>query len=718
MGDSRKGKKSKRKTPPASDTAEPTARTESARTARRQRAIEVHQSRRRERLLVGAVLLATFLAYTNAFSGEFVYDDRFQILKNPTIKSLSNIPRVFTQSVWQFMNQGSAGAVGPYYRPLFNVALIVNYQMFELSVFGWHLVSLLFHLAVTLLVYMLSRRFGLSMLGGLAAAAVFGLHPVHSESVAWISGIPDPMAGAFLLGSVLVYERYRESTLHRSAYLAGSICLAFLAMLCKETAIVLPVFLMFREALDRKEGESRSTTFLNGAKRAAPFFGSAAVYLLLRYAVLGFLSKPEPAAAATTAAQVALTIPSILISYVRMLIFPYPLAVVYDQTYIESAADPRLWMALIALALIGATAFLLSRKSVVARVALAFLVLFLIPVLNLKAFKPEESLLHDRYLYLPSIGFSIVVGLAFAWFAARSNQRVRLFATSVAVAVGIVFFGLTFNQNRAWQSDTAMAGHALALFPHWSFLHNYVGASYSQSNKWLDAEREYLEAIRYRPNYADALSNLGDAYREQGRLPEAEQTYLKAIDSGAPYADTRYNLAVTYTSMNRLADAERALLGALEIQPDHVKARYNLGWVYAQQSRDAEAEQAYIKTLEYDPTYPEPRINLAVILTKQRRFDEAIDHLLKAQRNAPDNPVMLYALGDAYRQAGRYSEALAAFGQLQARQPQHPLVYTSLGLCYEASGNKALAKTNYEKAIGIAPAEQWTNVAREHLAKL
>ncbi|HLG16549.1 MAG TPA: phospholipid carrier-dependent glycosyltransferase [Blastocatellia bacterium] len=306
----------KAKTSPAARrevAADPRAKAGSVKAARRVRAIQSRESRRKERLILGAVLVITFLAFANSLNGEFVYDDRLQVLNNPTIKSLSNIPRMLTESVWQFMNQGAAGPVGPYYRPLFNVALIINYHLFEFSVTGWHLVSVLFHLGVVLLVYMLAHRYGLTSQAAAIAAAVFGLHPVHSESVAWVSGIPDPMAAVFILTSMLVYERYRE-TPARWPRFAVSAGLALLALLSKETAIALPVFLAVREALDRPEGESLTALGRRMVSRAAPFFGVAGLYVVLRYLVLGFLRQDEPGSAGIPFAHVLLTIPSVLVS--------------------------------------------------------------------------------------------------------------------------------------------------------------------------------------------------------------------------------------------------------------------------------------------------------------------------------------------------------------------------------------------------------------------
>ncbi|MFY9570733.1 MAG: hypothetical protein WAV20_04985, partial [Blastocatellia bacterium] len=146
---------------------------------------------------MGAILIVTFLAFANSLNGEFLYDDQVQVLKNPTIKALGNIPKVFFQSVWQFLNEASDQPLGPYYRPVFNATLIINYQLFGLKVFGWHLTSLFLHITATALVYLLVRRWRLTPQVAGASALFFGLHPIHSEAVAWISALPDVLAGVF-----------------------------------------------------------------------------------------------------------------------------------------------------------------------------------------------------------------------------------------------------------------------------------------------------------------------------------------------------------------------------------------------------------------------------------------------------------------------------------------------------------------------------------------
>src|SRR5262249_44088429 len=214
--------------------------------------------------------------------------------KNPTLNSLSNVPKMFTQGVWQFLNDADKSAVGPYYRPLFNIALIVNRQLFGFEVFGWHLVSIALHLGVVFLVYLLRRPMELSFEVSAASALLFGLHPVHSESVAWVSALPDPLATLFILSSLLLYERYYEKGgIRNPLALYASVALALMAMASKEVAVIYPVFLVAREALGRgKENITELATRV--VTRTAPFFAAIGLYLGMRYYVLGFLRQDEP----------------------------------------------------------------------------------------------------------------------------------------------------------------------------------------------------------------------------------------------------------------------------------------------------------------------------------------------------------------------------------------------------------------------------------------
>lgn len=687
----------------------------------------------RERWLLLAVLSVTFLAYFTALFGEFVYDDGFQILKNPTLQSLANVPAMFTQGVWQFMSAGQSEAVGLYYRPMFNSLLILNYQLFGFAPLGWHLVSVLLHVAATGLVYWLAKRWGWPALAALLAALVFGLHPVHVESVAWVSGVPDPLAAVFLLLALLAYEKQRATG--AAVWLGASLLCALAALFTKEVAIVLPAIIGLRELFAEKapapefssdfstaaasdvSSEFWSTKSWRAVQGALPFAVAALLYLAARYAVLGFISKTEPKAVGITTAQVLLTLPSVLLAYARMLFAPTRLAVIYDHNYVNAASDPRCWLALLAVLLLLAVSVWLVRRWRMGWLALAFVLLFLLPVLNLKTFNPEESILHDRYLYLPSIGFCLLIGAGLHWLSAQFVAQ-RQLLTLLLVAGGLLLFGQTLLQNTTWESEEAMVKHALLVAPRRPFLHNLLGAYYMNKNRLPEAAQAYQQAVSLNPRYADAYSNLGDVYLKQNKYAEAEPAYAQAVSNNALYPQTFYNLADVQAKQRKYAEAAQTLERVLQLKPDYADAHFYLGWVFQQQNRYDEAAAAYRRALQVKADYLEPRLNLGYVLSEAGKLQEAEAELEPAKRRVPTHPVLLYTLGEIYRKSSRLNEAVAAFTQLVTAQPKHQLGQLGLALSYELRGEAAPAKTHFQRAVEIAPQEKAAQTAREHLAKL
>ena len=670
-----------------------------------------------ERNAVLLILAITLVVFLNSLGGEFVYDDGYQILKNPTVQSADNIPAMFTQGVWQFMSSDTSKAVGLYYRPMFNSLLIVNYQLFGFSPFGWHLVSLLLHLAATFLVYRLARAWDQPREIAALAALLFGVHPIHVESVAWVSGVPDPLATVFVLLALLFHERsVREGS--NNKWVLASLGMALLALFTKEVAIVLAGAVAVREWL-RSEGEESFGARLNRTvQRAAPFVIAGFLYLAARIAVLGFISKPEPKAVNITTEQVLLTQPSVLFAYVRMLFAPYPLSVIYDHGYVNAPNQPPFWLPLLLIVAVIAVSLWLVRNSKVGLLALAWVVMFLLPVMNLKAFNPEESIIHDRYLYLPSVGFCLLAAMGLGWLYQRAAASSKKLVMAAAILIVVVFSGLTFAQNFTWQNDLTMATHALNYAPGRPFLLNYLAAYHSGKNNSAEAEKFYRQAIAAKPDYYDAMSNLGDIYYKQNNFVESEKLYSQAVAAGARYTQTLYNLADSRAKQGRYADAEQPLQMAIAEQTSYAEAHFYLGWVNQQQGKLPLAETSYRNALNYKPEYAEARINLATVMNDQGRLKEAESQLVEVKRTQPGNPVMLYTLGEVYRKSNRTQEAITVLTQLVNAQPQHQQGLVSLAQCLEQAGNTAEARQRYQRAAEIAPQTDAANTARDRLARL
>ena len=370
------------------------------------------------------LVAATVLVYANSLSGAFVFDDTKQIAGNPALHSWSNILRAFSSDVWSFQRGTlTADIPPPYYRPLFTTYLTLNYKLFGLWEPGWHLMNLLVHVAATVAVYFLLKRLSSNQLVAALAALLFGLHAAHVESISWISGIPDPLAALFYVPSLLWYVRYREEGQRK--WLTASVVAFALAILCKETPLALPLVLCVSE-LTRPIGRTSLALRLKDiVLQMIPYAVVAAAYLALRFSVLGRISWKHPFMARVPDSAIWMTVPYVFVNYLKHLLAPFYLSLIYGTSFVTSASDPRFLLPVGILVGLGLTVWIYRKKlSQQMWMAIAMMVAPLLPVLNLKVFH-YEYIIQDRYLYLPSIGFCYLVAILILRLA-RKHASVAL----------------------------------------------------------------------------------------------------------------------------------------------------------------------------------------------------------------------------------------------------------------------------------------------------
>jgi tetratricopeptide (TPR) repeat protein len=675
---------------------------------------------RNEEFIVTILIVVTAIVFFNSLNGQFLYDDWFQIERNPTLHSWSNLPKMFTESVWQFMDSGNSQAVGPYYRPIFNASLLINYQLFGLNVVGWHLFSILLHIGTTLFVYVLARKWGICQTVSAVAALLFAVHPVHSEAVAWASSTPDILTGFFTLAALICYESARKAEKINWFWMTASLICTLLAMGSKETGVLIPIFFVFREVIESWFKQENTFSVGKISSISVPFFLCAFSYLAARYAVLGFISKTHPLAKDVTNWEMFLTIPNILLQYIRMLFVPYPLAFIYDYIFVQNLSDIRFWGAvLILIGLIGAFVWLISKSPNAIKCAAIFFV-FIIPALNLKAFSPQESLIHDRYLYLPSVGFCLLLAMGLNWTVKRfkkSKEILKLFVAATLI-ISIGFGILTILQNRTWQNDEVLAKHALKYAPNWAFLNIHLGEVFAE-NKEYDKAVPYLQkAIEIQPNGSAGYASLGYVYSVQGKFEEAEKMFQKAIGLGSPYPKTWINLGINSTKLGKLPEAEIAFTNALRLNFENIIALYQLGIVQQNQGKYEAAEKSFRKVLEINPQFIDARLNLAALFSSQKRLSDALEQIRLAREIDPENDEILLTEGGIYLQASNCEKAVQTLEELIKKNPEHPKVYVVLGLSYECLNQKDKAIQSYGKAIELAPNEPSVEIARRNLEKL
>lgn len=506
----------------------------------------------RRAILFGlAIAAAAFLVFANSIDGEFVYDDRRQIVANPLIQELSLYGKALATDVWAFKGDGTISASN-YWRPTFTAWCILNFRLFGLEPFGWHLSNVVLHVIVCLLAFALILKLGIDDLVAFCIVLLFAVHPVHTESVAWISGSPDLLFTAFLLGSLLIAVASRRA--NGKLYLGLSLLFYGLSLGAKEIAVLCIPLFAFVLSSDNKEEDSKGLV-LRDLRGAVPFAIVAVAYLLVRFLVLGSVAQAAEDSASLFSS--VLTAPMIFLFYLRQSVFPYWLGPNYGVRPVESLEFLNFVVPLLTVIALFTLGWLAPRLSYLRMFAIAIFILPLIAVFNVTAF-PSEQIVHDRYLYLPLLGMLVFL---FS-FIPSTNSASKLLIVTWALA--ILFGFQTVRYNNVWKSDLSLWRHSVSIDPNSSFSWLQLGSALTEKGQIDEAIVAQNKSLSIRPS---ALALVGRARNQIAkRESNAAIDGLKQVLNYPSESINAYTLfqayeafAVALQDLNRLADAEASL---------------------------------------------------------------------------------------------------------------------------------------------------------------
>jgi tetratricopeptide (TPR) repeat protein len=524
-----------------------------------------------QKLFMIFVIIAVSLAvYLNALSNGFVYDDKAQVTENIWIKDVKNIPEIFTSSAWGFQQDP---VVSNYYRPLMHLIFMGNYYIFGLNPLGFHLVNIIFHVAVSGLVFILLLRLlkpftVTSFLPPFIASLLFATHPIHTEAVTWVSGVTELSYTFFLLLSFYFYIRDGEGL--KIGYLL-SVALFFLSTLCKETALVLPVILIGYDYSLGKAGRP----LIRQIRRYIPFFVIAGIYLILRFIALGGLA-PQPPRFELSAYEYAINVFPLFAQYLWKLILPINLNAFYVLHPIKSIFELKGIISVIVTIAFASVAFLAFKKSKTAFIALLFTALPLIPVLYIPGV--GEHVFTERYLYLPSFGFVILAALLI--------HRAKDYSPKAALSLALVFIliaGLysmqTVRRNYIWKDDFILFTDTVKKSPDSAIAHYNLGVEFFREGYVVKAIDHYQIALRLGFGNAKLHTALGRAYAVEGLSDKAINHYKIAIQLKPDFVDAHFNLGLAYLGKSYTDDARRELELVLRLYPSYHDARKFLDFI-------------------------------------------------------------------------------------------------------------------------------------------
>lgn len=478
----------------------------------------------------------------------------------------------------------------PYYRPVTNLSYLLDKHLWGERAFGFHLTNLLLHLGNTLLVFRLTLEVIRVPLVAWAGALLFAIHPIHTESVDMVQGRTDLLATFFYLIAFLLFRHSldRRGTPKALSLSAASLASFSLALLSKEMAATLPLILLLH-GYSRPGEHWRKPLFWT-----LPYFGVILLYLGLRFALFGLgqlLPGPElftPRHPPSLAGRL-LQLPLLLTTYLKLLLWPYPLRFFRAVSAPQGLADPAFFLPFLLLSLLLGAIPLLWRKSREAGFWIGWVLLTLLPVLG---FTPIPGfVMAERYLYLPSVGHAMLYALLLGSLLRQPLSRdTQALIGGALVGVILVFTGLTTSRHTEWEDQLAT---------------------------WQVIAQEH-------PENSAAQNNLGVEYLHRGRLTEAIAHFQKATELNPRNVSAWNNLGLASARRGEAEAAEKAYRQALHLDPTHLRARWNLAELLERGRRWKEAEVEYLVGLTYHPT-------AIPLLRKLQGFYERIEEPEKAQ---------------------------------------------------------------------------------------
>jgi tetratricopeptide (TPR) repeat protein len=613
--------------------------------------------------------LATIIACEPVCHNEFIsFDDDLYIYNNNYVKAgLTREGLVWAVTKIHAYN----------WHPLTWVSHMLDWQLFGSNPAGHHLINLIFHIANTLLLFIVLRGMTHTLWPSAFVAAAFALHPLHVESVAWASERKDVLSTFFWILAMWAYVRYVEQP-NIARYLL--IILAFcLGLMTKQMLVTLPFVLLLFDywPLGRL-----------GIKRRS-FCGSAPVAVSVRRCILEKVPLLILSAIASVTVYVVQHHAGTTQSFVRYpllyrienamvvyavyigkMLWPSNLAIFYPHQHKNLPAWQIIGAALL-LACITTAVICRIRQKPYLLVGWLWYLGTLVPVIGLVQIGLQAYA--DRYTYMPLTGLFIIIAWGVPDILARLHYRKAILSSSTVLLL-LILGVMARHQFGYWHDSVTLYRHATVAVQNNWWAHNHLGIAYYYKGELDKASKHFTEALRIKPTYQNALCGIGAVLLAQGELDKA----------------------ITY-----LRDALRLELYSPREGVYHTQAHTYLGIALAKKGRLDDAIKHYLEALRITPDFPVARRNLGDLFAQQGRFDEAVREYQKFLQIMPDDPNVLNALGIVLGQQGKLDEAIRYFNAALLTNKNLPDVYGNLGLAYVRLGKNGPAITNLVKSIEL-----------------
>jgi tetratricopeptide (TPR) repeat protein len=630
----------------------------------------------RNLLLCFVLFIALFAAYQPAWNGSPIWDDEAHITR-PALRSMDGLERIWTQ----------LGATQQYY-PLVHSVFWLEYHLWGDSPLGYHLLNILLHFLSSLLLFCILRR--LAIHGAWFIAAIFALHPVQVESVAWISELKNTLSGVFFLSSLLMYLRFDQER-KKKLYLIA-LGLFILGLMSKSVIAMLPVSLLITFWWKRGKIEWKKDIV-----PLLPFFAvGIASGLFTAWIEHRFIISGEEHKFKISFIERLLIAGRAAWFYLGKIIWPVKLIFIYPRWNVSQAIWWQYFYP-VATLILALVLWTLRKRWRAPLAGFLFYMATLFPVLGFFNVYPFRfSFVADHFQYLACIGPIIIAAIGIEWVQRLLKRKIRF---SLYTIILLVFAGLTWSQSKMYKNIETLYLTTIKKDPNCWMAYNNLGREQEKEGKPDEAIAYYNKSLEINPENSEPRINLGILFAKSGRTDEALSYFQKALEINPRDGNAYNGIGNVFYRTGKTDDAIDNFRKALEIDPNYSEAHYNLGNVLSQIGKADEALTHYKKAIELDPNYCKAHNNMGNTLLQINQPDEAIYQYKKAIDCDPNFSEAQYNLGYVFLQDGRSNEAIAFFKKALEINPNYTDAHNNLGNALFQIGNIDEAIFHFQKAL-------------------
>lgn len=653
--------------------------------------------------VLAGIFTLGFIAYYPSLQNGFVtWDDDVYVINNPLIRELSfaTLQSVFSEFLW-----GN-------YHPLTVLSLNLDYQLWKLDPWGYHFTNILIHcLNSALLAFIIfnfpepgkqeTNKSPERIVPALIAGLLFALHPLHVESVTWISERKDVLYTFFIFLSFIFWHKW--ITENKPNYQWIAIALFAASSLSKGMALIFPLILLGYDF------------YRNGYISKEDILSKWAFWIIsLSLGIVAIVAQQSVGAIREDAGYNI--IDNIFVAlyslcwYLWKMIIPLNLSAFYPYPK-KLAGEALPWIFYLAPFILASISYgVWSIRKKHPEFALGWIWYLASMIMVVKLVPLSEAMTADRYFYLSSAG----IFLAIAIFFSRNYNASKLYYIPIIIALG--WGWLSREQTKIWKDDLSLFGDMIDKHPDLSLAYNNRGKYLFQAGKKEDAIKDFIKSAELDPDNESAQNNVGFVLLENDRIPEAITYFSKAVEIHPGFADGFYNLGNAYARQNDYPKAIEAYNKSIQLQASNPGVWNNLGNVYKEFGKIDSSKYAYQKSLELDPNGKNALTGLGEVEEKTGNIENARTWYKKAADRNPLDADLANRMGISFAKEANYPEAIIWFKKAAEANAKEVATWQNLAMAYERTGQIPDAIKAYQEAARLGSGSAQETLTRNNVS--